>query len=61
MTECVILLRGPNGKITFIGEGDEIAVFADRYEAIALALKHHLLQSFPYQIVELDELLEKTK
>ena len=56
MTECVILLRLPNGKVTFIGEDDEITVFSDRYEAIALALAHHLLQAFPYQIVELDEL-----
>ena len=56
MTECVILLRLPNGKVTFIGENDEITVFPDRYAAIALALAHHLLQAFPYQIVELDEL-----
>jgi hypothetical protein len=58
MTECVILWRNTqNDAVGFISnsEGD-IEVFANRDEAIALALDHPLLRAFPYQIVELEEL-----
>ena len=59
MTECVILLRLPNGKVTAIGADRpdcQLVVFKDRYEAIAFALRQPFSKTEPYQIVELDKL-----
>jgi len=58
MMQAVILWRNTqNGQVGFISSDDDnIAVFADRDEAIELAENHHLLRAFPYQVVELDEL-----
>jgi hypothetical protein len=64
MTECVILLRLPDGTVTAVGADradSRLVVFNDRYEAIAFALSQPFSKAGQYQIVELDELLEKTK
>lgn len=56
--ECVILWRNTqNGAVGFISneEGD-LEVFANRDDAGSFALNSGLLQAFPYQIVELEEL-----
>lgn len=56
--ECVILWRNTqNGAVGFISneEGD-LEVFANRDDAVSCALNSSLLQAFPYQIVELEEL-----
>ena len=59
MTQCIIVFRNPRtGGVGIIHEddGDEVYVFANRDDAIECALKHPLLQAWPFQIVELDEL-----
>lgn len=54
--ECVSLIRMPNGKIgSLTDEDDNIAVFADRDAAIA-AMRGHILENMPHQLVECDEL-----
>ena len=58
--ECIILYRNPSsgkvGALTELDEADDVAVFPDRDAAIALADRHFICRSWPYQIVELDEL-----
>lgn len=58
--ECVILFRNTgNGAVGFISDGDEIAVFKDRVEASEFAQSTDcppVLDAYPYQIVELDDL-----
>ncbi len=57
--ECVILWRNTgNGRVGYIHEddSDEIAVFQNEDEAVALSETHSLLQAMPFQIVELGEL-----
>lgn len=59
MTECVILFRNTgNQKVGYIsdGDGDEIMVYRDREAAIRDVPNIPILQAFPYQIVEVDEL-----
>lgn len=57
--ETVILFRNTQtGRVGFIADGDEIAVFKNEDEAIQFAEsgKSPLLKAFPYQVVPLDEL-----
>jgi len=57
--ECIILYRNPSsGKVGALvkGSDDNIAVFPDRGAAIACAENNTICRSWPYQIVELDEL-----
>lgn len=56
--DCVILFRNThNGEVNFVSDTDgELVVFANRDEAIETADKVPILEAFPYQIVELDEL-----
>lgn len=56
--ECIILFRNPsNRSVGFISkENGELEVFKDRQEAIDLGCTHFLLKSFPFQIVELEDL-----
>jgi septin family protein len=58
MTECVILMRMDSGRVQFVFDQNEvdICVFKDRDEAQEYVDKNRLLQSIPYQIVELDEI-----
>ena len=62
--ECVILYRNPNGGrvgiITDNDADDTAYVFPDRKAAMALARRHILTCAWPYQIVDLDELLHAT-
>lgn len=57
--ECVILIRYNSGRIDYIAEDKasdcpEIAVFQNPNAAVEYAHKSRLLQTIPYQIVELD-------
>ncbi len=64
LTECVILLRLPNGEVTAVGADradSQLLVFNDRYQAIAFALRQRFSKTLQYQIVELDELLEEER
>ena len=58
--ECIIVFRNPgNGAIGIISKDDDSGnpfVFYHRDAAIEFALKLALLQAWPYQLVELDEL-----
>jgi hypothetical protein len=55
--ECVILFRLNSGRVDFVSSGHEISVFKNLDEAVEYVEKHsRLLQTIPYQIVELDEL-----
>jgi len=59
MTECVILFRNTiNNRVGFVTEDDaeSIAVFVDRDKAIEAAFQVPILQAYPWQLVELDEL-----
>lgn len=53
--QTVILWKNTqNGRVGFIGDDDEIAVFDSRDQAQELAWEHPLLQAFPYQIVDVE-------
>lgn len=56
--DCVILFRNPsNGRVGFISDEDgEPTVFFNFERAVDCADSHPLLQAWPYQIVECDEL-----
>ncbi len=57
--ECIIIFRNPsNGAVGFIHgeEPDQPLVFKHMDEAVAFADGRRLLQAWPYQIIELDEL-----
>lgn len=59
MSECVILFRNTmNKRVGFVTEDDceNIAVFADRDQAIKAAFNVPILQAYPWQLVELDEI-----
>jgi len=59
MSECVILFRNTsNQRVGFVTENDceNIAVFSDRDEAIKAAFNVPILQVYPWQLVELDEI-----
>ncbi len=59
MTECVILLRNPNGgRVVIImrDDGDGPHVWPNQDDAIAWAENSKLCFAWPYQIVELEEL-----
>lgn len=59
MSECVILFRNTSNKrVGFVTEDDceSIAVFADRDKAIQAAFNVPILQAYPWQLVELDEI-----
>lgn len=60
--ECVILFRNTqNGRVGYVGDGDEIAVFTDYDEAVSAALNDvPICRAFPWQVVELDELPDRT-
>ena len=52
----IILVKHPNGRIIFIGDDEQVEVFPNIDVAIEVADNQILCQSYPYQIVELDEL-----
>lgn len=57
--ECVILYRNTrNQKVGYVSEGesDKIAVYNDQEQAIRDIPNILILRTYPYQIVELDEL-----
>ena len=58
MTECVIMVRLPNDKVTALWDydADEIAVFPNLDAALEKTAEHPLCQRCLWQIVELDEL-----
>lgn len=59
MSECVILFRNTsNQRVGFVTEDDceSIAVFPDREKAIQAAFNVPILQAYPWQLVELDEI-----
>lgn len=60
MNECIIVFRNPgNDRVGFIAKDDDSGdpeVFPHHDAAVEFALKHSLLQAWPFQIVELDEL-----
>jgi hypothetical protein len=58
MYECVILFRNTmNDRVGFVTDAEgEMRVFANRDEALAEADHVPILQVYPWQLVELDEL-----
>lgn len=60
MTECVILFRNPsNGTVGVMkpdANEDGSLAFPNRETAIEVCQTHPLLQAWPHQLVELDEL-----
>ncbi len=61
MTECIIVFRNPKTRsVWVIEDGDtlftDIAVFPNEEEAQRFVAESSLLQAWPYQIVELDDL-----
>lgn len=58
MYECIILFRNTrNNKVGYVSDGDgDLAVFANRDEAIETARDVPICRAYPYQIIELDEL-----
>ena len=55
MTAVILWKNTQNDRVGFISDGDdEIAAFANGKQAEVLAGEHPLLQSFPYQIVEVE-------
>ena len=54
--ECIILVRLDNGRVTAISVDEDIVVFPHVDDAVRCAEGQILCQSFPYQIMELDEL-----
>ena len=57
--ECVILFRNPRtGAVGYIRPENEYGsmAFPDREAAIKVSMEHPLLQKWPHQVVELDEL-----
>ncbi len=56
MVECAILVRLNSGRVVAISEDENLAIFRNMDEAVALTDNHPLCKAMPYQIVELDEL-----
>lgn len=54
--QYVILVRKPNGNVTALMDGDEIATFTSETAAQLCADHQILCKAQPYQIVELDQL-----
>jgi hypothetical protein len=55
--ECVILFRNTqNGRVGFVSDGDEIAVYPNYDEAAKASDDIPICQAFPHQIVELEDL-----
>jgi len=59
MTECVILFRNSRNKqVGFVtkDDGESIAVFPSRAAAEEVIVDVPILEAYPWQILELDEL-----
>jgi hypothetical protein len=55
VTDCIILVRTPAGKVIVLMDDDgDVAVYADFHSANAATFAHPLCKAYDSQIVELD-------
>lgn len=56
MDHVILYRNSGNGKIGFVSESEEIAVFDSWEAALSAVADVPVLRAFPYQIVEINEI-----